>query len=113
MLPSRLWLDANHFLLAVGVMVIGLAAWVWEWRQWLAGSPKGRSLLGGLIWLVLLVSLAAAAATGVLIFLKLPGLDLLTRASYTLFDVAITVVLLAAFVSLLRAIARQLTGPSR
>ncbi len=41
MLPTRMWLDANHFLVAVGVMLVGLIALLWELRQWLPtlGEP--------------------------------------------------------------------------
>jgi len=105
MLPSRFWLDANHFLLAVGVMLAGLAALVWQWRRWLAGA---RSRLSGWTALVLLLSLTAVVGTGLLIFLKIPSLDLLTRTAYTVFDVALMGMLLAALVSVLHAIFDQL-----
>ena len=48
-----------------------------------------------------------ALATGALVFLKIPGLDQLTRASYTVFDIALAVLVVAAIVTVLRGTARQ------
>ena len=113
MVPSRMWLDANHFLVAVGAMLAGLVALLWELRQWVAGSRERRSALGGLLALVLALSLAVAVLAGLLIFLKIPALDTATRASYTVFDAAITVLLAAAIVTAVRALALQLRGDAR
>lgn len=110
MLPTRMWLDANHFLVAVGVMFVGLIALLWELRQWVSDHGQRRSVLGMLTALALLLGLAAAVAAGILVFLKIPALDTVTRASYTVFDAAITVVFVAAFVTVFRGIAVQFRG---
>ncbi len=107
MLPSRMWLDANHFLLAAGVMLIGLIALLWELRQWIGDDGRRRSALGILVALIEALSLAVAIVAGVLIFLKIPTLDAATRASYTVFDAAITVLLAAAIVTVLRGFFQQ------
>ena len=114
MLPTPLWLDANHFLVVASAMVAGLIALLWELRQWISGPGEGRSRFGCLVALVQVLSLGAAVVAGVLVFLKVPGLDTVTRASYTVLDAAVTVLLAAAIVSVLRAVYRELKrGPKR
>jgi len=107
MFPTRVWLDANHFAVIIVVMLVGLVALLWELRQWLADHGEGRSLLGMAMLVVLLASLAAGALAGVLVLLKIPFLDTLTRASYSVLDVALVVVLGAVIVSILHNVARQ------
>lgn len=110
MLPTRMWLDANHFLLAAGVMLVGLVALLWELRQWISDHGQRRSALGIVTALVLAVSLAVALVAGILVFLKIPALDAVTRASYTVFDAAITVSLVAVIVTVLRGVVQQFRG---
>jgi len=110
MLPTRLWLDANHFLIAAAVIIVGCAAWLWELRQCIADQGQRRSAFGILVTLVLTVCLAVAAVSGIVILLKFPWLDALTRASYTVLDVAITVLLAAAIITVLRAVAQQFSN---
>jgi|LSQX01.2.fsa_nt_gb hypothetical protein len=110
MLPSPMWFDANHFLVAVGVMLVGLVAVLWELRQWISDHGQFRSALGIMTALVLILSLAVAAGAGVLVFLKIPALDAMTRASYTVFDAGLTVLLVAVIVTVLRGVAEQLHG---
>ncbi len=107
MLPAPMWLDANHFLVAVVVMVIGFLALLWELRQRLAEHGPSRAGLAVLVILSDVLCLLVAVVAGTLVFLKLPGLDTVTRVSYTVFDVAITVLLTAAIVTALRAVSRQ------
>jgi hypothetical protein len=101
MLPSRFWLDANHFPFAVGLMAIGAAALLWELRQWISNDEKGHTLVGTATALTLIVALGMTGLSGALVFLKIPGLQTITRFSYTLFDAALFVVLLATTVSIL------------
>jgi hypothetical protein len=110
MLPTPMWLDANHFLVAVGVMLVGLVALLWELRQWISDHGQFRSALGVMTALVLTLSLAAAAGAGILVFLKIPALDAITRASYTVFDAGLMVLLVAVIVTLLRGVTGQLRG---
>ena len=107
MLPTPMWLDANHFLVAVVVMVIGLVALLWELRQRLADHGQPRGGFGVLMIVIDVLCLLVAVVAGVLVFLKLPGLDTATRVSYTLFDTAITVLLIAAMVTVLRGVSQQ------
>ncbi len=91
-------------------MVVGVVALLWELRQRLAEHGQSRASLGMLMIVIQVLCLLVAAVAGVLIFLQLPGLDTVTRVSYTLFDVAITMLLIAAIVTVLRTVARQFRG---
>jgi Flp pilus assembly pilin Flp len=53
------------------------------------------------------LSLLLGVVAGILVFLKIPALDAATRASYAVFDVAVTVLLIAAILSVLRGVAQQ------
>ncbi|MGQ9573974.1 MAG: cytochrome c3 family protein [Thermoguttaceae bacterium] len=108
MLPTRMWLDANHFAAAVGVMLVGLVALLWELRQWISDRGQRRSALGIVVALVLALTFGLAVVAGVLIFLKIPALDAATRTAYTVFDVAITLLLAASIVTVLRGVCHQL-----
>jgi hypothetical protein len=102
MLPTRFWLDGNHFLLAVGVLVVGLVAFLGELKGRVSGDPARRSWLGSLAAGGLLISLALAGVAGVLVFLKLPGLEPVTRYSYSIFDLAVALVVLGTILTVLR-----------
>ena len=58
----------------------------------MSGSPSRRSWLGSLAGSELLISLMLACVAGVLIFLKIPGLDPATRYAYCIFDLAVALV---------------------
>ena len=102
MLPTRFWLDSHHFLIAVAVLLVGLVAFSWELKGRFLSDTPNRSRLGLLAGGVLLVSLVLAGVTGVLMFLKVPGIDLITRYSYSVFDLAIALAVLGAIISVLR-----------
>jgi len=110
MLPTRFWLDSNHFLLAVAVLTAGLVAFLSEVKGWVSGDPTRRSWLGSLAGGELLISLVLAGAAGALMFLKLPGVDLVTRYSYTAFDLAVALVVLGTIASVLRHAVRMSLG---
>lgn len=107
MLPSRFWLDSNHSLIAVAILIVGLVALLWELKGRVSGNLSKRSSLGLLAGGGLLISLVLACVAGVLIFLKIPGLDPVTRYSYSVFDLAVALVLLGAIVSVLRHAGRM------
>ena len=106
MLPTRFWLDSNHFLLVVGVLVVGLAALLWELKSQIHSNGSKRSWLSSLTRVELLISLLVACAAGALVLLKIPEFDSVTRFSYTIFDLAIALIVLGAFLSVLRYVCR-------
>lgn len=102
MLPTRFWLDANHFPVSVAVLIAGLVAFLWELKGRMSSEAGKRSWIGSLACGVLLISLASACMAGALIFLKIPALDALTRYSYTVFDLSLALILLGTSVSAFR-----------
>ena len=82
-LPSRFWLDANHFIIAAAVLLI---AFVFALQQ----NRRNFNLMMG--------TLAIALGAGILILIKLPWLDFLTRISYTIFDIALIIAVTVTFV---------------
>jgi hypothetical protein len=109
MFPTRFTLDANHALLAGGVFVAGIVALLCEvgiHRPPMKGRQRRAGVSRAAICLV--VALGLAAASGLLMLLKVPGLDALTRASYTVFDVSLVLVLaVTVFAALRRAVRPQ------
>jgi hypothetical protein len=112
MLPTRFWLDSHHFLIAVAVLIIGLIALLWELKGRVSENPARQSWLSWLAGSEVLISLVLACVAGVLIFLKIPGLDPVTRYSYSIFDLAIALVVLGASIIVLRHAARMAVSPS-
>jgi hypothetical protein len=106
-LPTRFWLDSNHFLIAVAVLIAGLVALLWELKGRVSEDSSRRSWLGSLAGGELLISLVLACVTGVLICLKLPGLDQVTRYSYSIFDLAVALAVLGTIVCVLRHAGRM------
>ncbi|MFO8011801.1 MAG: hypothetical protein R6X20_00710 [Phycisphaerae bacterium] len=104
MLPTRFTLDASHALVAAFVFVSGIVALLCEvgiHRPAGAGRRRRASLAA----VYLTITLALAALSGLLMLLKIPALDTLTRASYTVFDVSLALILAGTvFVALRRAL---------
>ena len=101
MLPTRFWLDSNHFPFAMFVMLVGLVTLKCECKRYLGGDSS-RSLLGFVTIAGLVLSLAAASLAGLLMSLKVSGLDTMTRTSYTLFDLSLAAVLVGSIIGTLR-----------
>jgi len=105
MFPTRFTLDANHALLAGGVFVVGIVALLGEvgiHRPAARNRRRRRGVSCAAIWLA--VALALAALSGLLMLLKISVLETLTRASYTVFDVSLVLVLAGTvFVALCHA----------
>jgi len=82
-LPSRFWLDANHFIIAATILMI---AFIYALQQ------KRRNFY------LIISTIAIALAAGALILIKLPWIDFLTRISYTIFDAALIFILIVTIV---------------
>jgi len=96
MLPTRFALDANHFLVAAAAILVGLALLALEFRH--------NGTMRGLLAFVLLAVLVLAGASGSLMLLKPSFLPSLTRASYTVFDLALTILLAVGVLAALRRV---------
>ncbi len=112
MLTSRFVLDSNHFAIAVAVLIVGVVAMLWETRRYVPTDGLHRTWLGTLTGIELTVALVLALASGALIFLKIPGLEALTRYAYMVFDVGVALILLGAIVSVLRQACRLTFRPT-
>ena len=107
MLPSRFDLDANHFLVAAAAFAAGLGAFVFEKgrRAGPAGEGEpGRRGGSGPSAAVLGFFLFLAVLAGILVFFKIPGIDPVTRVSYTVLDLAMAFLLAGALFVLLKAL---------
>jgi len=100
MLPARSWLDSNHVLVVAFVVGVGLAALTWQIKAIMSRRP-GRSRLRVLFSIGLALSLGLACLSGVLMLLRIPGLDAVTRVSYTLLDLALVLVIAGTIVAVL------------
>jgi hypothetical protein len=107
LLPTRFWLDGNHFFIAAAVLIVGLVALLSELKGRVSGDPSMRSWLGSLAGGALSISLLLALVTGVLICLKIPGLDQVTRYAYSIFDLAVALAVLGTIVCVLRHAGRM------
>jgi len=112
MLPTPIWLDANHFLISAGVLLSGLIALLWELRLRLYDHGEQRSAFGVIMAIGLAGGLIVAIATGALIFLKIPALDTLTRVSYTIYDTAAALLMALVILVVLHGVIRQFRGPA-
>jgi len=102
-LPTRFWLDANHFALAVVALAIGVVALLSEVRAKSRRRPDGAARLACSAPAVeLAAALVLACVSGVLMLLKPGGLNPLTRAAFSAFDLSLALVLLGATAVLLR-----------
>jgi len=82
-LPTRFWLDANHFLISVLILIGAFVFAVQQNRrrfQWL------------------FVQIVVIVVAGAFMLLKLPFIGFLTRLCYSIFDLAIILTLLSIFV---------------
>jgi hypothetical protein len=110
-LPTRFWLDSQHFLLAAGVLVVGFAILLMEIKGRMKNHNPRRSWLSFLTVGELSSSLLVACAAGLLVFLKIPGLAPVTRYCHTIFDLAIALVVLGAIAGVMRRAGRMTFFP--
>ena len=110
MLPTRFTLDANHALVAVFVLVVGVVAMLCEIGLQRTSYKERNKILVTNATLWLLITVALVVVSGLLMLLKIPGLGDVTKASYTIFDASLVLVLVGTvFVALRLAIHPELT----
>jgi len=100
-LPTRFWLDSHHPVVGALVLGCGVVAFLGEVRVWRARQRGPIRTLRSAVTIELAISLALAMAAGTLMMLKVPGLDVATRASYTAFDAALVLVLVGTLAAIL------------
>ena len=82
-LPSRFWLDGNHGGLALAIFASGAVALA-------LGRPRHRPMRAAAA--LIAAALLTGALSGLLMLLKLPGLDDVSRIAFTVFDGSLFVV---------------------
>jgi hypothetical protein len=103
MLPTRFWLDSNHFTIAALVIiagVLGLLAEVRVRRTAVTGSARGT--FGSIVSYELALSLLLATVSGILILLKLSFMNAVNRAAYTVFDLSLVLLLVGVIMATIR-----------
>lgn len=98
-LPSRLWLDHQHFLVAAATFVVGVVGLLGRARH---GRKDTTSQMA--TW-ALALALAIGMVCGLLMALDLSVLRSLTRYAYTVFDLALVAITVLVITVQLRAIA--------
>jgi hypothetical protein len=90
MFPTRIFLDANHFIFSAAVLMIGL-------YTFLIQKAQNKSLSG---WGVLPILLLVAVISGILMLVKTDFFSLLTAISYTVYDLSLALILLVCIFQL-------------
>lgn len=103
--PSRFWLDSHHFAIAMLIFIAGIIALGSQARIVMQNKEnKGKNPV---LWELLIAGILLIVS-GLFMFAKLPGLDPVTRVSYTVFDLSLVLVLIGTLVTFYR---RQFTAP--
>jgi hypothetical protein len=95
-LPERMTLDKNHFLVSVAALLAGIYSWL-EMRK----NNESKSLLGKFQF----VLIAVAVVSGLVMLIKFEAIYSLVRIAYSLFDLA---VVLSTIVSVIYFIRTQM-----
>jgi hypothetical protein len=91
MLPNRIFLDSNHFLIGAGILLLGLYAYFGGLEQQDEHKRENRTM--GLFILIVLLS-------GFLMLVKIPFLPIANQVAYTLFDVGLLAILVQCICSI-------------
>ncbi len=92
-LPTRFWLDSNHPAVGALVLGCGAVAFLGEVRAWRIRQRGFGRVFRFSVAIELAISLGLAGVAGAMMMLKIPGLDIVTLVSYTVFDTALALVL--------------------
>ncbi|MDZ7317435.1 MAG: hypothetical protein ONB24_15085, partial [candidate division KSB1 bacterium] len=89
-----LWLDVNHFVLSVVIVLTGLFAVAYRIRH---SMTKQRPHAALSAWTnLLLIFLLTVMVCGILMIVKIPTLERVTRWAYSMFDLSLLIILLGA-----------------
>jgi hypothetical protein len=86
-LPDRLALEKNHFLISILALVAGI-------YTWLEGKKQGKQ--SAFLYKFLRTTTILVIISGMLMMIKFEAIYVLVRIAYTLFDIGIVVIILLA-----------------
>ncbi|MBN2007908.1 hypothetical protein JW960_01035, partial [candidate division KSB1 bacterium] len=106
-LPSRFWLDSNHFTIAMVILLAGILAIVYRLRNVVQKKSENRKQV---IWTnELVTSFIVLFVAGLLMLIKVPGLAEVNRFVYTVFDIALLFILIGVLVTFYTRIIKNTT----
>ncbi|MZP54465.1 MAG: hypothetical protein GT600_03360, partial [Bacteroidales bacterium] len=88
-LPDRLTLDANHFLITVIALIAGAYTWV---------NMNKESTSGTLLHKLQGISLILAIVSGIMMMIKFELIYQIVRVAYTVFDISVVMSVLISIV---------------
>ncbi|MCX6261536.1 MAG: hypothetical protein NTY95_12045 [Bacteroidia bacterium] len=91
-LPNRLTLEANHFIITILALITGLFTWIRMKKE----NPSG-SLLNKLQALFLILSVVS----GLLMMIKFDLIYQIVRVAYTIFDLSVVLSILTSIIYLI------------
>lgn len=105
-LPSRVWLDSHHFPVGMATLVVGVVGFIGLLSRSSAADDRNakKGALAG-VW-ILGISLIVAGVSGLLMELNLTGISAMTRYAYSVFDIALLMVLVVTLLVAAGAISR-------
>jgi len=105
LLPSRSWLDGNHPLVALAILGMG-AVGVVVW----GAVPGRRRTRISLVAVLLALSMFVAVVSGAFMLFTPPGVEVVNRVSYTVFDASLVLILVGLILAGLAAMVSRAPG---
>lgn len=88
-LPDRLTLDVNHFIITIIALIAGAYTWIMMKKDNRAGSPLGK---------LQAIFLALAVISGILMMIKFDLIYQIVRVAYTVFDISVVLSVIVSIV---------------
>jgi len=88
-LPDRLTLDVNHFIITIIALIAGAYTWIMMKKDNRAGSPLGK---------LQAIFLALAVISGILMMIKFDLIYQIVRVAYTVFDISVVLSVLISII---------------
>ena len=88
-LPDRLTLDVNHFIITITALIAGAYTWIMMKKDNRAGSPLGK---------LQAIFLALAVISGILMMIKFDLIYQIVRVAYTVFDISVVLSVIVSIV---------------
>jgi nitrate/TMAO reductase-like tetraheme cytochrome c subunit len=92
-LPDRVWLDKNHFLISMIAVFSGIFTWL---------SMKKEGMSGTILSRLQVICIAVLFVSGLFMMIKLDAILPLVRLAYTLFDLSIVISVVLSIIYLLQ-----------